>query len=751
MKKITFLFTILISFYSFSQSNDELFSFYSQMKSQGFSDIQIKDIARSKGYNIDQLLKNSENNSKNSSNSNISEKDPTLQSKYSNYVKSKTETTNNNKIYGSQYFNDFSYDFSPQVNIATPSNYQLGPGDGLIISLWGASQASYRLEIDREGKILIEGIGPVYLNGYTLLDAKGRIKNALSKIYKGLNSKIEMEKVNLDLSLSATRSVFVSIIGQVKAPGIYTLNGMSSPIHALYAAGGISSQGSYRNVQLVRKGKVIANIDLYQYFNAGDLSDLFLKDQDVIRVPYYQNRINLQGEVKFRGSFELKENETLEDLIKYSGGFAPKAQKDNFLISRIESSSYTSISTTKSDFNLVSGDKVFVYSISEQENQKVSISGEVLIPGSYSLSSLETIQDLIKSSKGFTKDAYPYYASLYRRENNSEEMLLSVGLDSKGFDLNLNEPLQERDSLVIYNINQFLGKDKVQILGKVANPGSYDFYRSMSIQDLLGQAQGITVAENKINIIVSSRDEIQNDYIKRLEFDSFDFKQLATNYLKPGDIVSVIEKDQVESISIQIEGEVKNPGVYVQTKTLNSVKNLVELSGGLTDFADENSIYIKRNAFLQTNEFINDSLFKTDNNKENQFTFIPVNNLDESYFFYDNDQLVFEKISNDVSLTGEVIKPSIVKFKDSGLRYYLNKTGLKSSASKKEILVIYPNKDVSSVKNFLFFKKYPKIKPGSEIIIGRKPERQKISSQELIAISSGLSTLIIVLSSILTN
>ena len=751
MKKITFLFTILISFYSFSQSNDELFSFYSQMKSQGFSDIQIKDIARSKGYNIDQLLKNSENNSKNSSNSNISEKDPTLQSKYSNYVKSKIETTNNNKIYGSQYFNDFSYDFSPQVNIATPSNYQLGPGDGLIISLWGASQASYRLEIDREGKILIEGIGPVYLNGYTLLDAKGRIKNALSKIYKGLNSKIEMEKVNLDLSLSATRSVFVSIIGQVKAPGIYTLNGMSSPIHALYAAGGISSQGSYRNVQLVRKGKVIANIDLYQYFNAGDLSDLFLKDQDVIRVPYYQNRINLQGEVKFRGSFELKENETLEDLIKYSGGFAPKAQKDNFLISRIESSSYTSISTTKSDFNLVSGDKVFVYSISEQENQKVSISGEVLIPGSYSLSSLETIQDLIKSSKGFTKDAYPYYASLYRRENNSEEMLLSVGLDSKGFDLNLNEPLQERDSLVIYNINQFLGKDKVQILGKVANPGSYDFYRSMSIQDLLGQAQGITVAENKINIIVSSRDEIQNDYIKRLEFDSFDFKQLATNYLKPGDIVSVIEKDQVESISIQIEGEVKNPGVYVQTKKLNTVKNLVELSGGLTDFADENSIYIKRNAFLQTNEFINDSLFKTDNNKENQFTFIPVNNLDESYFFYDNDQLVFEKISNDVSLTGEVIKPSIVKFKDSGLRYYLNKTGLKSSASKKEILVIYPNKDVSSVKNFLFFKKYPKIKPGSEIIIGRKPERQKISSQELIAISSGLSTLIIVLSSILTN
>ena len=180
MKKITFLFILFISFYSFSQSNDELFSFYSQMKSQGFSDIQIKDIARSKGYNIDKLLNNSESNLNNSPSANISEKDPTLQSKYSNYVKPKIETTTTEKVYGSQYFNNVSYDFSPQVNIATPSNYQLGPGDGLIISLWGASQASYRLEIDREGKILIEGIGPIYLNGYTLLGAKGRITNAKS-------------------------------------------------------------------------------------------------------------------------------------------------------------------------------------------------------------------------------------------------------------------------------------------------------------------------------------------------------------------------------------------------------------------------------------------------------------------------------------------------------------------------------------------------------------------------------------------
>ena len=750
MKKIIFLFTLFISFHSYSQSNDELFNYYSQMKSQGFTDTQIKDIARSRGYNIDQLLKGSNNNLKNILNTNSLEKDPTLQSNYSNFIKPKIDSTISEKVYGSHYFKNIRFDFSPQVNIATPSNYQLGPGDGLIISLWGASQATYQLEIDREGKILIDGLGPIYLNGYTLLGAKARITNALSKIYMGLNSKIEQEKVNLDLSLSATRSVFVSIIGQVKAPGIYTLNGMSSPIHALYAAGGISSQGSYRNVQLVRKGKVIATIDLYQYFNAGNLSDLFLKDQDVIRVPYYQNRINLEGEVKFSGSFELKENETLEDLINYSGGFSPKAQKDNFFISRIDNSSYTSISTSKSDFNLESGDKVFVYSISDQENQKVSISGEVLIPGSYSLTSLETIQDLIKASKGFTKDAYPSYASLYRRHNSEKEMLLSVGLDSKGFDLNLNEPLQEQDSLVIYNKNQFIVKDKIQVLGRVAEPGLYDFYQSMSVQDLLGQAQGITLTENKMVLIISSRDELQNDYKKRLEFDSFDLKQLATTYLKPGDIVSVVEKDQVESISIQVQGEVKNPGTYIQTKKQNSVKNLIELSGGFTDFASENSIYIKRELFSQPNQLLNDSLVVQDQKNEIQYTFIPVNDLNEAYFFQDKDQLTIEKKSNDITLSGEVIKSSIVKYKASGLRSYLNKAGINSNGSKKEILVIYPNKDIRATKNFLFFKKYPKITPGSEILVGRKPERAKISTQELIGISSGLSTLVIVLSSLLS-
>lgn len=750
MKKIIFLFTLFMSIHSFSQSNDDLFNYYSQMKSQGFTDTQIKDIARSRGYNIDQLLKGSNNNLKNNSSINTLEKDPTLQSDYSNYVEPKIDSTSNENVFGSHYFKNIRFDFSPQVNIATPSNYQLGPGDGLIISLWGASQATYQLEIDREGKILIDGLGPIYLNGYTLLGAKARITNALSKIYMGLNSKIEQEKVNLDLSLSATRSVFVSIIGQVKAPGIYTLNGMSSPIHALYAAGGISSQGSYRNVQLVRKGKVIDTIDLYQYFNAGDLSDLFLKDQDVIRVPYYQNRITLEGEVKFSGSFELKENETLDDLIQYSGGFTPKAQKDNFLISRIDSSSYTSISTSKSNFNLESGDKVFVYSISDQENQKVSISGEVLIPGSYSLSSLETIQDLIKVSKGFTRDAYPLYASLYRRHNTAKEMLLSVGLDSKGFDINLNEPLQEQDSLVVYNKNQFIVKDKVQVVGRVSEPGIYDFYQAMSVQDLLGQAQGITLAENKITIIVSSRDESQNDYKKRFEFDSFDLKQLATTYLKPGDIVSVSEKNQVESISIQVQGEIKNPGTYIQTKKQNRVKNLIELSGGFTDFASEISIYIKRELVIQTNQLLNDSLVLQNQKNENKFTFIPVVDLNEAYFFQDKDQLIIGKKSNDIAINGEVIKPSIVKFKSSGLKFYLKKAGINSNGSKKEILVIYPNKDVSATKNILFFRKYPKITPGSEILVGKKPERAKISTQELISISSGLSTLVIVLSSLLS-
>ena len=462
MKKITlFLFFLCVNLIP-AQDKSELIQYYQQLKSQGFSDQQIKQIANQNGYDIDELLPTnttslkvaeepSENITSNFSSKSINED---IESKESGL-----------QVFGNQYFDGVEYNFSPQINIATPSDYQLGPGDNLIISLWGASEVSYQQNINRQGNITIDGVGPIYLNVYSIAGAKERVKKVLSKIYNGLYSDIENEKINIDLNLGATRSVFVNIIGQVNTPGLYTLNGMSSPIHALYAAGGISKNGSYRTIEIVRKGKVISTVDLYDYFMSGKLKTLFLKDQDVIRVPYYNNRVELSGEVKFQGIFELLPNETLEDLVNYSGGLSPMALKETFLLSRIENSSFKSKNINSLSESLISGDKVYVYAISEEKNNAVSIVGEVLVPGTYSLENISTVRELINSSKGYTQNAYLEYGTLYRNEPNGVDKIISVGLISNKYDLNLDEPLKENDLLVIYKKDQFLPFEEIKIIG----------------------------------------------------------------------------------------------------------------------------------------------------------------------------------------------------------------------------------------------------------------------------------------------
>ena len=754
MNKISFLLFFFSSFILLSQQNNQLMEYYNQLKSKGFSDQQIKQLATENGYDVTSFFGSSPSEIQPNQKQQIKSNQQALQSNYSNFSESIKDTLSTSlefPVYGSQYFNNLNYNFSPQINIATPSNYQLGPGDGIIISLWGASETSYQIELDTAGKIVIDGVGPIFLNGYTITSAKLKIKKALSKIYSGLLSNQEQEKVNIDLSLSSSRSVFVNIVGQVNTPGLYTLNGMSSPIHALYAAGGIADNGSYRDIEIIRNNKVVSKIDLYTYFSSGVVPTLFLRDQDVIRVPFYKNRVTLQGEVKFEGFFELTDSESLLDLINYSGGKSPTAQKDNYLVSRIENSRYKSQSVSDEKFSLISGDKVFVYTISDQQDQRVSIQGEVIIPGFYSLQGVSTIQDLIDLSNGYTKDAYLDYASLFRRPNDKVTQMLSVGLNSNDFDLNLSEQLVERDSLVVYKKEQFLPFDKVTIEGQVTQSGQFDYYSGMSIQDLIGLASGIKSPSENLKVIVKTVDPKSNDYILSEVFESFDLRDLSTTILNPLDIVSVIEKDKVQPVRVSVLGEVKNPGLYVQSKKSSTIKNLIEEAGGLTQYANKSSIYIRRKSESQAQEILKDSLTQVslDSDQNLDFTFIPIDSIDDSYYFEDGDQLILDQYSNDVVVSGEVLKPSVVKFKTSSLKYYLNKAGLGSKGSKKDILVIYPNKDVSATKRFLFFKNYPEVVPGSEIVVAPKPEREKLSTQEVLGITSGLSTLIIVLSTLL--
>ena len=754
MKYIFFFICVLNVSIVFSQSQSQLLEYYNSLKASGFSDTQIKSLAKENGYDISELLKNQkESPSKGMIPLSDSEQ------KNTDYTNFSTPTTNQDileqtpKVFGQHYFENLEFNFTPQINIATPSNYQLGPSDGITISLWGASEMTYRLELDRSGRIIIDGVGPIYLNGYTLLGAKSKIKKSLSSIYSGLYSNQPEQVVNIDLSLNSTRSVFVSMVGQVKAPGIYTLNGMSSVIHALYAAGGITENGSYRTIEVLRGGKVLKVIDLYDYFVNGTLPVLFLKDQDVIKVPYYKDRTLLEGEVKFSGYFELNPKESVQDLLNYSGGLSPFARKDQFLISRIEKAKYKTFNTNELNTPLESGDKVFIYSIASEEDQTVYISGEVLTPGKYSIGSIKTIADLISISNGFTKVAYLEYGTLFRKQKNSSPQMISVGLDSKKYDLNLSEPLMDQDSIVIFNKERFLPLQTIRVIGQVNKPGKIDFYNKMSLQDAVALAEGIKTDKSRIKIIIESVAENQNDYITTQTINSFDSNILSRVFLKPFDVISVIEKNNVNPITLELKGAFNDQGFYLQSQKSNKIKDLIEKAGGLNEFADSKSLYIKRKVQSNTASIINDSLIdQTEvSAKEQDFIYIPINSIEESYFFQDGDQFIAEKYSNEIRLSGEVLKPSVVKYKSPNARYYLSKSGISASGSKKDIYVIYPNKDVKATKSFLFFKSYPKILPGSELVVGKKPERAKLTSQEVLGISSGLSTLIIVLSTLLSG
>ena len=397
MKKIFFYLIFLLSVTIVAQSSSDLMEYYTDLKSKGFTDLQIKKIANDNGYNLDNLFESLNSDKSLSEDQEVSTplSNQNYQSSYKNYSQNSNPTKNQVeglKVFGSQYFEKLNFDFSPQINIATPPNYQLGPGDGITISLWGASQKNYLLELDKSGNIFIDGIGPVYLSGYTITDAKSKIYKSLSVIYSGLISNNTQKKVNLDLSLRSSRSVFVNIVGQVNAPGLYTLNGMSNIIHALYAAGGVDSSGSYRNIEIIRKNKVISKVDLYDYFTSGKLPTIFMQDQDVIRVPYYKNRVSLQGEVKFQGLFELKEFEKIKDLFNYSGGKTAKSKDKNYLISRIQNSQYFSKNIKDDNFKLLNGDKIFVYKISNQTSARVSVNGQVLVPGYYSSEAVNIIE-----------------------------------------------------------------------------------------------------------------------------------------------------------------------------------------------------------------------------------------------------------------------------------------------------------------------------------------------------------------------
>jgi protein involved in polysaccharide export with SLBB domain len=630
--------------------------------------------------------------------------------------------------FGSNFFENKNISEVPQLFIATPSDYRLGPGDELIVNLFGASDNSYSLEISRNGTVKLDRLAPIYLSGLSIASAKSRLKNRLSKLYAGLVSNDQLSKVDIDVSLQKARSIIINITGQIIGPGTYTISGFSSVLNALYAAGGPNEIGSFRNIKLLRNGKVHKTIDLYDYFVSGIYPNVYLRDQDVILVEAYSKQVDVNSGFKTNGLFELKENETYEDVLNFSGGFSSNSYKDKLFVSRINSYSRSIVEISKKDFsksNLYDGDIINAKTISSLIENSVSISGAVYLPGTFDLTSVSTLRDLIDSANGINPNAINK-GFIYRSEKGIEDEIIDLNLlDSQ----TLNITLQNQDRVVVLSRTSLIDYDSFITKGLFNSPQTFRLKEGMTITDAVILSGGFMNDADKSRVILDRNISTNNDntLIENLEF-SFDENYKTENdiLLEKNDVITVRNVPFQRSTKLYtISGEVNTPGSYVIELENFSIDNVIKKIK-FTSSANINQIYVIRDGFR-----------------------IPINSINATEFIInDGDNIVIPEIQNVVKTTGSVQQPSILDFQlnKSFKKSIGNSGGFSENADKKRSYVIYQNGLKKQTRSFLFFKKYPNIIPGSTLVVPPKKEKEnRTSTAELIGITSSITSLVAII------
>ena len=629
--------------------------------------------------------------------------------------------------FGSNFFENKNISEVPQLFIATPSDYRLGPGDELIINLYGASENSYSVQISRNGTVKFDRIAPIYLSGLSIASAKTRLKNRLSKLYAGLVSSDELSKVDIDVSLQKARSVVINITGQVTAPGTYTISGFSSVLNALFAAGGPNGIGSFRNIKLIRNGKVNKTIDLYDYFVNGIYPSVYMRDQDVILVEAYNKQVNVISGFKTNGLFELKEDENLNDVLNFSGGLSSNSYKEKLFIQRINSYSRSIVEISKEKFsnsNLVDGDIINAKTISTLIENSISISGSVYLPGIFDLSTISTVNDLIEAANGLNPSAINK-GFLYRSEKGIEDEIIDLNLLDRQ-DLNIN--LKDQDRIVVLSREDLIDLNSFKTAGYFNSPGTFTLKEGMTITNAIILSGGFKNVANR-NLVILSRNQTSDngtDLIENMEF-SFDENYKTDNdiLLEKNDIVTVRMIPFLrDSESFSISGEVNIPGEYPIYKQNFNLKDAFE-NIKFTNDANISQVFVEREGIK-----------------------IPVSS-NNSFLLKNGDNVVVPKYDNTISVSGAVPQNTILdfEFNNSFKKSIVNSGGFSENADKKRAYVIYPNGLKKQTRSFLFFKNYPKIVPGSSIIVPPKPEKNRTNVAEIVGYSTSLVSIIALIKS----
>lgn len=682
---------------------------------------------------------------------------------YLEMMAGKNEDKNKRKVFGRDIFNNKDLTFEPSMNIATPQNYRLGPGDAVYIDIYGASQKTIESTVTPDGTVVIEGFGPVSVSGLTVAQANSRLRSTLGARYSSSR---------INLTVGQTKTIMVNVMGNVNAPGSYTLSAFATVFHALYMAGGINEIGTLRNIKVFRGGRQITAVDIYDYILNGRLTgNIRLAEGDVIIVGEYDCLVNITGKVKRPMYYEMKRSESVGTVLKYAGGFTGDAYKKSVRLVRKAGTQYSVYNVGEFELNtfkLEDEDSLSVDSVLPRFQNMVEVKGAVFRPGMYQVGGeISSVKQLIEHAEGVTEDAFTPHAVMHRMKADRTLEVISVDLQGILNGAVADIPLRNEDVLYVPSKKELEEEKTITIHGEVMYPGIYKYADNETIEDFVLQAGGLKDAASMKKVDVSRRiinpnattatDTIARTFTFSLK-DGFIIDGEQGFTLQPFDEVYVrTSPGYVEQSNIKVEGEILYPGEYTLSQKDQRLSDIISKAGGFTKWAYIKGARLER-TITPDERLRMQTVQKMLSVQNAEGDTINVSQLDlgSTYYFAidmeeaiknpgsssdvvlrKGDRIIIPQFTNSVKINGNVMYPNTVTYqKGKGVNYYVKQAGgYGNRAKKSKTYIIYMNGAVAQVGRGV------KIEPGCEIIVPSKPRGQKMSTTEVVALASGTASI----------
>lgn len=683
------------------------------------------------------------------------------------------------KVFGRDIFNNRNLSFEPNMNIATPKNYVLGPGDAVFIDIYGATQKTIETTVSPDGFVTIEGYGPVNINGMTVAQANQKLRSTLGSRFS--SSRIQ-------LTVGQTRTIMVNVMGEVRTPGTYTLSAFATVFHALYMAGGTNDIGTLRNIKVYRNNKLVSTVDIYDYMLNGKLTgNVKLTDNDVIVVGTYDCMVNVTGKVKRPMYYEMKKTESLQSLLKYAGGFTGDAYTKSVRVVRKTGRDYSVFNVAEFDmssFLISDEDSISVDSILPRYNNMVELKGAAFRPGMYQLGNdITSVRSLIDFADGLKEDAVSQHAIIHRMK--ADRTLEVISVDIKGIleGSVADIPLKNEDVLFIPSQEELQQNKTLTIHGEVAFPGIYKYAENETIEDLILQSGGLLETASTVKVDVSRRitdkeathtdAEIAKTFTFKLK-EGFVIDGQPGFTLQPFDEVYVHKSPGYnEQQNVEVDGEVLFRGVYTLSRKETRISDIIAAAGGVNALGYIDGARLERKMTQEERDRVEQSFnmslmeqrYVDGSMKLDSVALATKMNIGDTYVvgldlrkaldspgceedivLRDGDKITIPQYNNTVRINGEVMHTSTVAYeKGKNYKHYIREAGgYNTHAKKSNTYIVYANGKVSSASK-------GKIQPGCEIVVPTKERKNNPmqTTQQWVSIASVMATLGAVLISVL--